>query len=298
MRFWAPLEADETLLAPARAAIAEVGLNGRLAFAAQDLSHGERRQLELAMALAMEPRLLLLDEPMAGMGRQDCAKLEQLLAKLKQRYTILLVEHDMGAVFALADRITVLVAGQAIATGTRTTSGMMPASATPILAIQRRSDPMLLQIRNLQTSYGLSQVLFGVSLALVPGEVITLMGRNGMGKTTTANSVTGLCKPHAGEILFEGERIDGLAPHQIARRGIGLVPEGRRIFPNLTVRENLLMAYNNRRGAKDPWTFERVLDFFRARRTARQCRQSIVRRRAADAGDRARADDQSDLAGA
>ncbi|MBN9050222.1 MAG: ABC transporter ATP-binding protein [Rhizobiales bacterium] len=121
---------------------------------------------------------------------------------------------------------------------------------------------MLLEIRDLQTSYGLSQVLFGVSLSLEPGEVITLMGRNGMGKTTTANSVTGLCKPHAGEILFEGERIDGLAPHQIARRGIGLVPEGRRIFPNLTVRENLLMAYANRRGARDPWTFERVLDFF------------------------------------
>ncbi len=121
---------------------------------------------------------------------------------------------------------------------------------------------MLLEIRDLQTSYGLSQVLFGVSLELAPGEVITLMGRNGMGKTTTANSVTGLCKPHAGEILFEGERIDGLAPHQIARRGIGLVPEGRRIFPNLTVRENLLMAYANRRNASDPWTFERVLDFF------------------------------------
>lgn len=117
MRFWAPVESDETLLAPARAALAEVGLSDRLAFAAQDLSHGERRQLELAMALAMQPRLLLLDEPMAGMGRQDCAKLEQLLAQLKQRYTILLVEHDMGAVFALADRITVLVAGQAIATG-------------------------------------------------------------------------------------------------------------------------------------------------------------------------------------
>ena len=121
---------------------------------------------------------------------------------------------------------------------------------------------MLLEIRDLQTSYGLSQVLFGVSLSLAPGEVITLMGRNGMGKTTTANSVTGLCKPHGGEILFEGKRIDGLAPHQIARHGIGLVPEGRRIFPNLTVRENLLMAYSNRRSAKDPWTFERVLDFF------------------------------------
>jgi branched-chain amino acid transport system ATP-binding protein len=117
MYFWKQIERDESLLGPARAAAAEVGLTDRLHLAAQDLSHGERRQLELAMAMVMKPRLLLLDEPMAGMGRLDCAKIERLLERLKRNYTILLVEHDMGAVFSLADRITVLVAGQAIVTG-------------------------------------------------------------------------------------------------------------------------------------------------------------------------------------
>jgi branched-chain amino acid transport system ATP-binding protein len=121
---------------------------------------------------------------------------------------------------------------------------------------------MLLEVRDLEASYGLSQALFGISFSLGAGEVITLMGRNGMGKTTTANSIMGLCRSQAGQVLFEDRRIDGLAPHQIARMGIGFVPEGRRIFPNLTVRENLLMAYGNRRNITEPWTLPRVLDFF------------------------------------
>jgi branched-chain amino acid transport system ATP-binding protein len=117
LRFWKQVEEDQSLLDPARVAAGEVGLGSRLNSAAQELSHGERRQLELAMALVMKPRLLLLDEPMAGMGPQDSAKIEQLLGRLKKTHTILLVEHDMSAVFTLADRITVLVAGQRLATG-------------------------------------------------------------------------------------------------------------------------------------------------------------------------------------
>jgi branched-chain amino acid transport system ATP-binding protein len=121
---------------------------------------------------------------------------------------------------------------------------------------------MLLEVQNVESSYGLSQVLFGVSLSVAAGEVITLMGRNGMGKTTTVNSIMGLCRLKAGRVLFKDKRIDGLQPYQIARIGFGLVPEARRIFPNLTVRENLLMAARNRRAVSDPWTLSRVLDFF------------------------------------
>ena len=120
---------------------------------------------------------------------------------------------------------------------------------------------MLLEIRDIATSYGLSQVLFGVSFAIDDGEVVTLMGRNGMGKTTTVHSLMGLIKPHGGEIRFRGERIDRLPPHRIARLGLGLVPEGRQIFPNLTVRENLLMA-EQRRKSDVPWTKDRVFDLF------------------------------------
>jgi branched-chain amino acid transport system ATP-binding protein len=117
-RFWAPARADRSLSEPAMKALDSVGLAVRANHAAADLSHGERRQLEVAMALASEPRLLLLDEPMAGMGAEESARMVDLLRSLKGQRTLLLVEHDMDAVFALADRITVLVYGRAIATGT------------------------------------------------------------------------------------------------------------------------------------------------------------------------------------
>ncbi len=117
-RFWRRARDDAALALPARAALAEVGLAGRADVPAAALAHGERRQLEIAMAIATRPRLLLLDEPMAGMGREESERMTRLLAGLKGRETILLVEHDMDVVFALADRVTVLVYGRAIATGT------------------------------------------------------------------------------------------------------------------------------------------------------------------------------------
>ncbi len=117
-RFWRAARRDRGLVEPARAILDEVGLAGRAATIAANLAHGEQRQLEIAMALAGRPRLLLLDEPMAGMGREESARMAALLARLKGRETILLIEHDMDVVFALADRITVLVYGHAIATGT------------------------------------------------------------------------------------------------------------------------------------------------------------------------------------
>ena len=120
----------------------------------------------------------------------------------------------------------------------------------------------MLEIRDLEAAYGTSQVLFGLSLGLKQGEAITLMGRNGMGKTTCVRAIMGLLQPKAGEIRFDGRRIDKLAPHSIARMGLGLVPEGRHIFPNLTVRENLAMAHMDREGAGEAWTLDRVLAFF------------------------------------
>ncbi len=117
-RFWRAARHDTALVDPARAILAEVGLAERAGTIAANLAHGEQRQLEIAMALAGKPRLLLLDEPMAGMGREESARMAALLGRLKGRETILLIEHDMDVVFALADRITVLVYGRAIATGT------------------------------------------------------------------------------------------------------------------------------------------------------------------------------------
>jgi len=120
----------------------------------------------------------------------------------------------------------------------------------------------MLSVRNLQSAYGASQVLFDVGLDIGEGEVVTLLGRNGMGKTTTVRSLMGLLSPKGGEISFDGRKLKGNTPEAIARCGIGLVPEGRQVFPTLTVRENLVATAANRLGRSSPWTLERVYALF------------------------------------
>ena len=122
------------------------------------------------------------------------------------------------------------------------------------------ADAALLELDGIETCYGLSKVLFGVSLAIASGEMVTLMGRNGMGKSTTVRSIMGLTPAMAGAIRFDGQQIRGLPTYRVAKLGIGLVPEGRQVFPNLTTRENLV-ATAARRGS-DPWTLDKVCALF------------------------------------
>jgi branched-chain amino acid transport system ATP-binding protein len=123
------------------------------------------------------------------------------------------------------------------------------------------AEARLLEVDNIETCYGRSQVLFGVTLAVGPGEMVTLMGRNGMGKTTTVRSIMGLTAPMAGTIRFAGQEIHALPAYRIAQLGIGLVPEGRQIFPNLTAHENLI-ATATQRGEREAWTLARVYALF------------------------------------
>jgi branched-chain amino acid transport system ATP-binding protein len=120
----------------------------------------------------------------------------------------------------------------------------------------------LLEVANIETSYGLSRVLFGISLVIAPGEMVSLMGRNGMGKTTTVRSIMGLTRSAAGSIRFAGADIRDLPAYRIAKLGLGLVPEGRQVFPNLTARENLIATAANRNGAANPWTLEKIFGLF------------------------------------
>jgi branched-chain amino acid transport system ATP-binding protein len=124
------------------------------------------------------------------------------------------------------------------------------------------ADAALLEVSNIETCYGQSQVLFGLSLGVAPGEMVTLMGRNGMGKTTTVRSVMGLTPAMTGSIRFDGAEIRGLPTYRVAKLGIGLVPEGRQVFPNLTARENLVATAANRANAAHPWTLEKVCALF------------------------------------
>ena len=120
----------------------------------------------------------------------------------------------------------------------------------------------MLTLDGLNTSYGASQILFGMALQVPEGQVVTLLGRNGMGKTTTIRSIMGLAPSMSGSIRFHGRELRGLRPHQIAQAGLGLVPEGRQIFPNLTVTENLVATAARRNAAAEPWTLDRVFDLF------------------------------------
>jgi branched-chain amino acid transport system ATP-binding protein len=120
----------------------------------------------------------------------------------------------------------------------------------------------LLEVDGIETCYGLSQVLFGLSLEVRSGEMVAVMGRNGMGKTTTIRSIMGLTPARGGAIRFAGHAVRKLPSFRIAQLGIGLVPEGRQIFPNLTVRENLVAASGNHLGAADPWTIEKIHALF------------------------------------
>src|SRR6201985_657979 len=123
-------------------------------------------------------------------------------------------------------------------------------------------DAWLLDIDGIETCYGVRHVLFGLSLSIRPGEMVSLMGRNGMGKTTTIRSIMGLTPARAGAIRFGGAEVRELPSYRIAKLGIGLVPVGRQIFPNLTVRENLIVASGNRLNAADPWTLDKIHALF------------------------------------
>ncbi len=120
----------------------------------------------------------------------------------------------------------------------------------------------MLEMGGLDAFYGQSQALFGMSLSVEAGQVVSLMGRNGMGKTTTIRSIMGLIRPRGGSLSFQGQDLIGLAPYKVAQLGLGLVPEGRQIFPNLTVRENLVATARTGQGTSKPWTLDRVYELF------------------------------------
>lgn len=121
---------------------------------------------------------------------------------------------------------------------------------------------MMLEVENLQASYGASQVLFGVDLNVAPGEMVTLLGRNGMGKTTSIKTIMGMLPALAGRVMLEGSELTGRPSFEVAQAGIGLVPEGRQIFPNLSVRENLVATAANRNRSLTPWDQQQVLEMF------------------------------------
>jgi branched-chain amino acid transport system ATP-binding protein len=236
--------------------LAAVGLADRAAEPCANLSHGERRLLEIAISLATDARLLLLDEPLAGLAEADREVVGALIRQLATTHAVLLIEHDIDRVLALSDRITVLHQGRLIADGkpaevannpevitaylgaVRETIGLVGAPVVTIAASAKE----LLRLEGVRGGYGGSVVLDGLDLVVHEGEAVALLGRNGVGKTTTLRAITGTLAKSGGRIIIDGKDITTAKPYEINRLGISLVPEGRRLFPNLTVLENLRIA--------------------------------------------------------
>jgi branched-chain amino acid transport system ATP-binding protein len=239
--------------------LALVGYKGSVNTLANELAHVDRRLVEIARALASCPQVLLLDEPAAGLSSEDTAKLVSLLKSIAEfGIAVILVEHDMSLVMEVSDQILVLDSGQSIAWGKpediRTNEDVIRAylgstdyQAPPRHEPWQGSKDATLIVKNLVVDYGAAPVVEGVNLLVNPGELIAILGANGAGKSSILQALAGLHNASGGDIILNNENIEMAGASHIASMGLALVPEGRQVFPELTVKDNLLMGAYSRR---------------------------------------------------
>ena len=272
------LESNEEIESEVDRLLELVGITDIADTPCENLAYGDKRRVEIGITLATDPDLVLLDEPTAGMNPEGTEQLVELIDELdrKTETTIFLTEHDMNVVFSIAERILVLNQGRIIADqtpqeitqneqvqsaylGTEEDEGFALRGTEQEMASKRDRD-VVLDVEDIHTAYGQSQVLNGVSMEIRQGEVVSLLGRNGAGKTTTLRSIVGVQPPHRGTITFQGEDITGWNPFRIARAGVGYVPEERDIFTELSVEDNLELTAA--RTDTSEWTLERIYEMF------------------------------------
>jgi len=251
-----------------------MGLSGIERAEAGALSYGGQRLVDMAVAVATRPRVLLLDEPLAGLATAERARVGELIKRVSADIPVLLVEHDIDRVFALADRVTVMNDGEVLVDGTvedartdkRVQEVYLGSGASAIAAKPRVSavvETPLLKLEGINTFYGKSHILQGVTMQVRQGEITALLGRNGAGKSTLLKSIMGITRPASGSMQLAGDEVAGLSSDQIARRGVGFVPQGRALFAGMSVAENLALGRLKRlTGAGQHWDEEKVLQFF------------------------------------
>ena len=245
---------DREASALAESLLAFVGYRAPLGRKAGALPHVDKRLVEIARALAMHPSVLLLDEPAAGLGEQDTARLGRLLREIAGRgIAVILVEHDMSLVMEVSDRVLVLDAGEKIAEGTPTEVRTNPDVLKAYLGEEQAGGrgrsrvwvpqgEAVLEGSGLCAGYGAAPVLRNVAVNVHEGELVAVLGANGAGKSTLMRALSGLHRPIEGRVLLIGRRVETLVAHRIARAGLSLVPEGRQVFPELSVIDNLQLG--------------------------------------------------------
>jgi ABC-type branched-subunit amino acid transport system ATPase component len=263
-RFGSPFAAPSAeAIARARSLAAYVGYRGDLARRAADLPHVDRRVVEIARALATAPAVLLLDEPAAGLSRADKRALAALLRRIADRgLAVVLVEHDMSLVMGISDRVTVIDAGVRIAAGSPSDVQQDAAVKKAYLgeeagrpSAHRTAEAALggtlLEVGKLSAGYGAEPVLRSVELRVRDREMVAVLGANGAGKSTLMRALAGLHRPVEGGISLDGAALERLPAHKVVARGVALVPEGRQVFPELSVLDNIRLGAYLRRDAID-----------------------------------------------
>ena len=253
-----------------------LGLEGMEKIEGGELSYGGQRLVDLGIALGSKPHVLLMDEPLAGLAAAERERVSHLVKTIASNIPVLIVEHDIDRVLGFSQQVTVMNQGSVLMAGTPdearadqrvqeiyTGTGTPP--VTGRMAGDASSRPQLLRFEGVNAFYGKSHILNDASLEVREGEIVALLGRNGAGKSTLLKTLTGLLKPASGQIEYAGRNIAGLPAPDIARMGIGYVPQGRGLFSGMTVAENLSLgrlarATDGSNGCV--WSEEKILQYF------------------------------------
>jgi branched-chain amino acid transport system ATP-binding protein len=276
---WRDIDSYPDIHAETAELIKFLGLEGIENIKGGDLSYGGQRLVDLGIALASKPRILLLDEPLAGLAAAERERVSNLVQAVSAHIPVLIVEHDIDRVLAFSHVVTVMNQGEVLMTGAPETvrgdarvQQVYTGTGTPPVIGRANGHatygPPLLQLSKVNTFYGKSHILNAASLDVRKGEIVALLGRNGAGKSTLLKSIAGLVPADSGSIVFEGQDIVGLPATDVARRGIGYVPQGRGLFAGMTVAENLALgrlARSTDAGADGVvWSEAQILDMFPA----------------------------------
>jgi ABC-type branched-subunit amino acid transport system ATPase component len=271
---WTSAASLETVNRETAAVLATMGLAGVEKAEAGSLSYGGQRLLDMAVALATRPRVLLLDEPLAGLAAAERDRVGRLIKQISADIPVLLVEHDIDRVFQLADHVTVMNDGQVLvdgsvddARGSARVQEVYIGSGSHALAAKVRTsaatEDVVLRLEGVNTLYGKSHILRDVTFDVRRNEIVALLGRNGAGKSTVLKTITGIAPPAAGRVMLDGLDLAGLPSATVTRRGISYVPQGRGLFAGMSVAENMELGRLRRRnGAGMFWEEDKIFAFF------------------------------------